>query len=230
MKKIQNFRFLFPIVIITILSIIFITSSNARDFIETSINIFTSGDIDAMKVFLLSYGIWSPLISIFLMIMAVLIAPLPTFLITFANGLLFGTLFGSLLSWISALFGAIIAFYFARSLGRPVIEKFINVKALNWTDHFFKSYGIYAILLARVIPIASFGIVSYAAGLTKMRFKTYIIGTAIGQTPATILYSYLGENATDSVWILVISFLVVIAMIIVGSILKPKLEKRWREK
>lgn len=230
MKKNRPTTIYIRLVIILLPILLYALLPSVRNFIDESIKQIANGDIEGIKNYLLSYGFWSPFVSTILMIIAVIIAPLPTFVITFANGLLFGTFLGGLLSWISALFGAIAAFYISRSLGKPVVEKVVNKKILTWMSNFFKSYGIHAIILARIVPIASYGMVSFAAGLTTMRFRTYIIGTAIGQTPATILFSYLGEHATDSVWILFVVFLVVFAMVVIGSILKPRFERSWKKK
>lgn len=221
---------------ITILFMIFVLGSlyvllpDVRYFIQDAVKQLAKADIEAVKDYLLSFGAWAPIVSALLMIISVLIAPLPAFVPTFANGLLFGAFWGGLLSWSSALLGATLCFYMSRGFGRPVVEKMVSKKALDWMDRFFKNYGIHSIIIARVVPIVSYGIVSYAAGLTSMRLRTYLIGTAIGQTPATILYSYLGEHATESMWILFWAFVLVICMVMLGSVLKPWIEKRMRKK
>ncbi len=57
---------------------------------------------------------------------------------------------------------------------------------------FFIANGKYTILVCRLLPFMSFDIVSYAAGLTSMKFMPFFIATGIGQLPATIFYSYVG--------------------------------------
>ncbi len=56
-------------------------------------------------------------------------------------------------------------------------------------DEFFDKYGKYTILVCRLLPFMSFDIVSYAAGLTSMKFMPFFIATGLGQLPATIVYS-----------------------------------------
>lgn len=67
--------------------------------------------------------------------------------------------------------------------------------------------------------------VSYAGGLTSIKLAVYLLGTAIGQTPATILYSYLGEHATDSVMVLFWTFAIIIVMTVLASALKTWLDR-----
>jgi uncharacterized membrane protein YdjX (TVP38/TMEM64 family) len=196
-----------------------------RFFVLDAIHTLAQADIGKVQHYLLTFGIWAPFISALLMILAVLIAPLPAFILTFANGLMFGVFWGGVLSWSSALIGAILCFYFARSLGRPVIETFVNDKILKWAEDFFSRYGLQAVITARLIPILSFGIVSYAAGLTPIKFSVYVLGTAIGQIPATILYAYLGEHANESISYLFWLFGLIILLTILGSIFKGRIIK-----
>ena len=74
--------------------------------------------------------------------------------------------------------------------------------ALRATDRFFERYGSRSILLARLIPIVSFDIVSFAAGLTPVSFWQFMIATGIGQLPATIVYSILGDSLGQAATIL----------------------------
>ncbi|WNF35843.1 TVP38/TMEM64 family protein [Bacillaceae bacterium IKA-2] len=188
------------------------------------------GDIEGFRDYLLSYGMWAPVISFFAMILTLIVAPLPAFVVTFTNGLLFGAVWGTVLSWSSAMVGAAICFYISRGLGRPAVEKFVSNRALDWMNQFFDRYGMHSVLFARLFPINSFAIVSYAAGLTPVNFFTYFVATGIGQLPATILYSYLGENASQSVMIVFWAFLIVICFGILGLALKPRIDKKLKEK
>ncbi|UTW71027.1 hypothetical protein KHA80_22795 [Anaerobacillus sp. HL2] len=44
---------------------------------------------------------------------------------------------------------------------------------------------MHSVLLARLIPVV-FAIISYASGLTIIRFIVFFIATGVGQLPATI--------------------------------------------
>lgn len=158
--------------------------------------IFNSLDVEKIKEYILSFGLLAPVISFLLMIFQSVMAPLPAFLITFTNAALFGWVYGALLSWFSAMVGAILCFYIAKMLGREFVEKITSKTALDSFDGFFEKHGKYAILIARLLPFISFDIVSYAAGLTKIKLRDFIIATGLGQLPATLVYSYAGEMLT----------------------------------
>lgn len=190
------------------------------------VDIFKSLDIAVVKEYILSFGVLAPVVSFLLMVFQALAAPLPAFLITFANAALFGWVYGAMLSWFSAMVGAIICFYIARFLGREFVEKLTSKTALESVDGFFEKHGRYAILIARLLPFISFDIVSYAAGLTKMKIKDFVIATGLGQLPATIIYSYAGEMLTGGAKMFVYALLSLFAFSALIYLIKRIYAKR----
>ena len=179
-------------------------------------------DPQAMREYIAAYGPLAPVVSALLMILQSVAAPLPAFLITFANGLLFGVWWGTALSWSSAMLGAALCFFIARYFGRPAVVKLTSESALAASDRFFERYGKHAVFIARLVPIISFDVISYGAGLTGMGFLGFWLATGIGQLPATILYSYLGDEATGTIKILFWAFGVVITISIVTVLIKRR--------
>ncbi|MDD2481732.1 MAG: TVP38/TMEM64 family protein [Lutispora sp.] len=183
-------------------------------------------NVDVARNYILSFGIWAPIVSFLLMVFQSLIAPLPAFIITFANAGLFGWIRGAVLSWSSAMAGAALCFFIAKYYGRSVAEKLTSKFALDSIDVFFKKYGKFAILIARLLPFVSFDIVSYAAGLTSMSFWSFFWATGLGQLPATIVYSYVGGMLTGTVKTFVMGLLIFFAL----SVLIFLIKQLWNEK
>ncbi|MDE0688490.1 MAG: TVP38/TMEM64 family protein [Candidatus Poribacteria bacterium] len=178
--------------------------------------------IETARAYIASYGALAPIVSAILMVFQSVIAPLPAFLITFANGTLFGFWWGSLLSWSSSMVGAAFCFYIARYLGIQRITRLISQPAVEKANDFVEKYGTYAILIARLMPFISFDVISYFAGATRMRFLGFWIATGIGQMPATLVYSYLGESASPHIKWILFAFGIVIAISIVKWLLKTR--------
>ena len=204
-----------------------------RTAVDNAVRIMTMQDpqsaIRAFRDYLLSFGAWAALVSAAIMVFQAIAAPLPAFVVTFANGLLFGWAWGALLSWSSAMLGAVLCFWIARNLGRPVVEKLVgSSQALETWDIFFMRYGNRAILVSRLLPFVSFDVVSYGAGLTPITLWNFLWATGIGQLPATLLYSYLGQNLTGSIQVLFWIFSITIAVFVVGSAFGPRWIKKLR--
>ncbi len=182
--------------------------------------------IETAREYIASYGALAPVVSAILMVFQSVIAPLPAFLITFANGTLFGFWWGSLLSWSSSMIGAAFCFYIARYLGIQRITQLISRPAVEKANDFVEKYGTYAILIARLVPFISFDVISYFAGATRMRFLGFWVATGIGQMPATLVYSYLGESASPHIKWILFGFGIVIAISIIRWLMKTRISCR----
>lgn len=198
-------------VLLVILGIYFFVTP-VKVFINQMIFYLSMLDLESLKQYILSFGPIAPIISFILMLLQSVAAPLPAFMITFTNAALFGWVWGAVLSWSSAMAGAALCFYIAKFYGREVVEKLTSKFAIDSIDEFFDKYGKYAILVCRLLPFMSFDIVSYAAGLTSMKFLPFFIATGIGQLPATIVYSYVGGMLTGGAKLFVTGLLVLFAL------------------
>ncbi|WP_199911659.1 TVP38/TMEM64 family protein [Dongshaea marina] len=193
------------------------------------LEVMLSLDVHQVKTYLLSFGILAPIISFLLMMLSVL-APIPTIIITFANAMLFGWWQGALLSWASSMAGATLCFYISRWCGRDVATRLISHQALGAIDRFFARHGQYAILIARLLPFISFKMVSYAAGLTSMSLWHFFWASALGELPATLIYSWVGGMLSGGMRNLVIGLLCLFALSVFFYLLKQILNQNKSEK
>lgn len=201
-----------------------------RAFLKEVFRVFATGDFQKLKDFVASYGPYAAAISFLLMVLQSVVAPLPAFLITFANAALFGFWKGALLSWSSAMVGAALCFFIARSLGREAVEKLTSKGALKNIDDFFKRHGKQSILIARLLPFISFDIVSYAAGLSSVSFLGFWVATGLGQLPATLVYSYVGGFLTGGAKLLVTGLLILFALAFLIGLGKQVYTERQKSK
>lgn len=204
------------------LGLAYLLSAEFRTEVGRAAGILYRGDIAGLRDYILSFGVWAPVVSALLMTFQALVAPLPAFVLTFANGLAFGGFWGGLLSLSSAAVAAAISFWLARALGRGPVEALMGKVGLESADRWFERWGAYAVLVARLIPILSFDVISFAAGLTRIRFLRFFAATVVGAAPATFVYSYLGERAPMSVRVLLVAFGVVIAGAVVATVVRRR--------
>lgn len=212
--------------IILAIALVYVFVEPVQRNIKQAFFIMRNLDVGLVKGYINSFGILAPTVSFLLMVFQSVMAPLPAFLITFANASLFGWVKGAILSWSSAMAGAALCFYIAKFYGRGTVEKLTSKFALESVDEFFEKYGKYAILIARLLPFMSFDIVSYAAGLTSMSFWSFFWATGLGQLPATIIYSYIGEMLSGGIKMFVLGLLTLFSL----SVLIFMFKKIWNEK
>ena len=53
---------------------------------------------------------------------------------------------------------------------------------------------VYVAFFARLLPMISFGLVSYGAGLTRIPTRAFALSTLLGMIPLTLIVTYLGGN------------------------------------
>ncbi len=82
-------------------------------------------------------------------------------------------------------------------------------------DNFSKKYGGFAIFLLRVNPLTTTDLVSYLAGLSKIKFWKFILWTGLGLVPMIFIQTYFGDvfvkgNGILSALVIILSVLYLI--------------------
>jgi uncharacterized membrane protein YdjX (TVP38/TMEM64 family) len=198
-RTVRWVRFLLLVASAAVFGLLYLFSEGFRSETNRALGMLGRGDIAGIKGYILSFGVWAPVASCFLMVLQALVAPVPSFLITFANGLAFGVFWGWMLSLFGHVLAAAVCFGISRALGRGPVEVLVGNVGLESADRWFARWGVYAVFAGRLLPGVAFDVISYAAGLTRMGFRSFMVATALGIFPQTFLYSYLGRQAPQYV-------------------------------
>ncbi|MBW3111287.1 TVP38/TMEM64 family protein [Bacillus sp. MCCB 382] len=177
-----------------------------------------------IRDWIVSFGIWAPIVFI----AAYTIRPLilfPASILSLAAGLAFGAFEGFFYIILGALGGATVAYYAATFLGAKLLKK-PSPRLEKIRDKMDES-GFFYVLLLRLVPFLNFDLISYLAGMGKVRYLPFILATAIGILPGTFGYVFLGSSLVGEdrtkLYFALAFFLV---MIIVPLIFKKKM-KVW---
>ncbi|MEL3908142.1 MAG: VTT domain-containing protein [Treponemataceae bacterium] len=150
-----------------------------------------------IKNIVLSYGKTAPIVYI------VLISVLPIFLVpilifVLVAGLIFGLWQGVVYTFIGCFFNCTFMFYISRFIARDAFKKFLFSKLshkvqkkLFSTDQ--KKLGAVFFVL-RLIPLVSYNVLNYVAGLTEINFFTYMLTSLIGLLPGLVVFLNLGDK------------------------------------
>lgn len=196
-----------------------------QEFVSTGMSYLRCRNFEGLRSFILAYGIWAPATSIALMAMQSMVPLVPGIAITVTNAWIFGWQAGALYSWTGALLGAAIDFGIARWYGRPVVERFVQARYLDVTDKFFKRHGVLAVFITRLTPVIPFKVVSYGAGLTALSFSEFALATGVGQTPAIVLYSIVGQHIARSIRAAVLITTALVALSVAAYYYRDAIEK-----
>ena len=147
----------------------------------------------AVEELIASWGIWAVAGSIVLMVLHSFV-PFPAELVAIANGMLFGPVWGTLITWTGAMLGAWLAFGLARWLGRPFVLQMVAPRHRDAIDRWTLRQGGGALFLSRFVPVISFNLINYAAGLTAISWWTFTWATGLGILPLTFLMVLMGDR------------------------------------
>ena len=225
-RTIRLLRLVLLLMVVTVFGLLYLLSGGFRSEVNRALGLLGRGDIAGLRDYILSFGFLAPIASCFLMVLQALVAPVPSFLITFANGLAFGVLWGWLLSLFGHVLAAAVCFWISRSLGRVPVEVLVGRTGLESADRWFARWGMYAVFVGRLVPGIAFDVISYAAGLTRMRFRNFIAATALGIFPQTFLYSYLGRQAPEYVALFLVTSGLVVAGVVAVAVVRYRRERR----
>jgi uncharacterized membrane protein YdjX (TVP38/TMEM64 family) len=120
--------------------------------------------------------------------------PFPAELVAIANGMIYGSFWGTVITWVGAMLGAFLAFGLARRYGRPFVGRILSRKNAQRLDDWVTQHGTGALFVSRFIPVISFNLINYAAGLLRISCSTFAWTTGVGILPVTILMVVMGEQ------------------------------------
>ncbi len=141
--------------------------------------------IENVQALLDEYKGYSILVYILAQIVQIIICIIPGQWLQFAAGYAFGFWLGLLFSLIGAAIGAFVSYYLAKLLGQGILYLLFDEDQMN---HFIEKLNskkaIVAVFVIYLIPGLPKDACSYAAGISNMKLKAFLIVSLIGRTPA----------------------------------------------
>ncbi|MGK0225410.1 MAG: putative membrane protein YdjX (TVP38/TMEM64 family) [Thermoproteota archaeon] len=141
---------------------------------------------------------------------------LPGTLGTLTAGAVFGFPVGAAAALAGATIGATLAFLISRAMGREGAQSLFGER-LSSIDEFIGRNDFSSILVLRLMPIVPFNLLNYGSGLTSVRPSRYVLASAIGMAPATLLTTGLGDQADNPTGTAFIVLLGLFIAVLVGS-------------
>ena len=113
---------------------------------------------------------------------------------TLAGGVLFGAWWGLALNWSGAMLGASLGYALASGLGGslfrgPATGRRAQLAALGGAG------GAWLLFRLRAIPVVPFALLNVASALVKMSWRRYLVATAAGIVPVTVVYTLFAASA-----------------------------------
>ena len=187
--------------------------------------------IEQVGFFLASAGFWAPLMFVFIYAGGVCLF-LPGTLLTAMGAAVFGSYWGFIYVWLGAMIGSSLAFFIGRYLGRDFAASLIGDRLKRYDDAIERN-GFAAVLYLRLIYFP-FTPMNFGMGLTKVRFRDYFSGTALGIIVGTFIFTFFVGTVKDvwasGRWVELLSWKVFFSLaLFIFSFFIPKILKKVRE-
>ncbi|WP_270182227.1 TVP38/TMEM64 family protein [Alkalihalobacillus sp. CinArs1] len=173
--------------------------------------------VNDIRDWILSFGVLAPIVYIVIYTIRPLIF-FPASVLSIAGGLAFGSLFGTFYTVLGATSGAVLSFVVARTLGKSIANKDWQGKGRKLQEQLEKN-GFFYVLFFRFVPLFNFDLISYSAGLSKVKFSSFLFGTLIGIIPGTFAYNFLGSSLVSGDPLVIASAVIVFLILSVIPIL-----------
>ena len=146
----------------------------------------------ALRAWIAGFGVFAPVVFIFLQATQVVVAPIPGQVVALVAGYLFGPVYGTIYSLTGVLIGSAVAFSLAKRYGRSFVERVIADDVIDRFDAFVNRVGAPGLFAFVIIPGLPDDAICFLSGLTTWRLRTFLAVIAVGRLPAYVITVYAG--------------------------------------
>lgn len=162
--------------------------------------LFSMVDPADIQTFVAEFGPWAP--AVYMGLFALLPALFfPVAVLALAGGLLFGLWAGSIYTFLGAMINCTVMFFLARTVGYRRVKALVETKlSEKWQNRLQAAggrEGFLLLIILRLIPAMPYNLINYAVGLTRMTYPAYLLASAMGIIPGTLVFINIGDKAMD---------------------------------
>ena len=108
-----------------------------------------------------------------------------------------GPVLGFVCSAVGTMLAATATFGVGRLIGREPLKRWLGSK-LDALERRIANSGVITIALIRKVPVAPFTFVNMAIGALGIRYRDFILGTALGMLPGIAAFAFVSDRAIDA--------------------------------
>ncbi len=214
----SRWTWMIPLVLLGLLVLAYFLVPSIREFASQAYDVFNSGDEQRIREWVKGFGGWGYVVLMGLMLFQTVFAFVPSVLLMVASVLAYGPWLGGVLAWTGMILAATLAYSVGRGVGVAAVDRLIGPATEKKVTRFVERYGMLGIVAARISPALSTDAVSIGAGLAGMRFLPFMLATAGGTIPLTVLVAWLGSGIdrlkTGIIWISILSLAAFVGYVI----------------
>ncbi|MFN4252971.1 TVP38/TMEM64 family protein [Deinococcus sp.] len=173
---------------------------DVREFLGRAYAALTSSDPRVTHAFVDGLGWAGPLALIAGFVLQAVLPVLPALVMTAVTARAYGPYEGFLIVYLGTLLGAAAGYGLGRLLGDTLVRTLAGESARRAAHDFAARYGLQGVLMVRLMPVLSADVMNLVAGAARMGFRPFMIATAIGALPVTLLVVWLSGDTQRMLW------------------------------
>ncbi|GGJ63981.1 hypothetical protein GCM10008939_04760 [Deinococcus aquiradiocola] len=139
------------------------------------------------------FGQWGPAVLTASFVVQAVLPVLPALVLVLVTLLAYGPLWGFVIVYLGTLLGAAAGYGLGYAVGDPLIRTLAGRRNRDRAHAFAHAQGVRGVLLVRLMPVLSSDVMNLVAGATRMPFLPFMLATAGGALPVTLIITWLAH-------------------------------------
>ena len=145
------------------------------------------------------FGVFGPIVFVLFQALQVVIAPVSHYTVGAIGGFLYGPWLGGFLNWIGRVIGHSITYWISKRFGRKYVEKYVDKSDIDKFDKVVSgnessSSQSLILFLIYFLPLFPDDEISYVVGLSKMKYKIFLLANIFGHVGGALSLAYIGSG------------------------------------
>ncbi len=183
---------------------------------------------DFVMNFIGSLGVCAPIVGSLLIVLESILPMLPLFVFITMNFIAFGKVWGFIISWLCTILGCSLSYFLVRKLGYNYVKRRIpNESIIKKSLTYIQKLSLTKITVILAIPFTPAFIFNFAAGLSNMAYKKFLIAITIGKIFLVYFWGVVGTGLIESmkhpenlITVAIMMLLAYLASLIVNKVFK----------
>jgi uncharacterized membrane protein YdjX (TVP38/TMEM64 family) len=163
--------------------------------VDQGIAVLDSGERGRIHAWVARFEPWGPLVIVTLMTAQMFLMVVPSPAVIAVAVVAYGALWGSLIALAAVLTASTVGYWIGRALGPATIDRLIGPRSAGQVADYVGRYGAWTIVVFRLSPVLSNDAISFAAGIVRMGYWTFIAATAAGILPLIGAIAVVGHQS-----------------------------------
>lgn len=191
--------------------------------------------LDTVNAYLEKYKTASVFVYIGIQIMQIVVSIVPGQPMQFAAGYAYAFGLGYLYSIIGAAIGTILTFYLARSLGKDALHLIFGEKRIaKFIARLNSKRAFILVFVIFLIPGLPKDLFAYAAGVSEMKLRVFLIISLVGRTPGMMCSIMIGSMFNRGSYFGIVALTIIAVVLCVWGIKNheklTQMMDKWYEK